>query len=158
MRSFSLSVAAAFVALTLGACDNAPDQPTEPAWPPPLDRQDSRTWFDRPINLDGVDPVWSGEIRRTTITVSPAGEPPLGFPHAAPAVTGGDAAYRTTAADGTVMELNLRSLWCAILPTDAVRPFTVELRLTPPGGETRTLRGCAAQTTYRYRADQPPAS
>lgn len=150
------ALTAAAALLTLAACgDRAPEQPAEPAWPGPIDRQDSRTWFDRPINLDGVQPDWSAEIRRTTISLTAAGEAAVTFPHATPAVTGGNAAYRTTGADGAVLEMDLRSLWCSILPTDAVRPYTVEVRLTPAGGgETRTFRGCAAQTTYRYRAGQ----
>lgn len=137
-----------------GGAGGSGNQPAAPAWPRPLDRADRTTWYDRPIDMRGVDPVWTGEVRFDAVRFSAAGDaPPVVFPRSTPAVTELSGEYRSTAPDGSTLVLVLQSRWCNFQTGEPLQPFTVEARITPAGGgATRVLRGCGAQVGYRTRA------
>lgn len=151
---FALSSCAALLLLSAcGGSQSAPAPEAEASWPRPLDRGDRTTWYDRPIDMRGVDPTWTGEIRQDAIRFSSVGEqPPVAFPRSTPAVTELAGEYRSTAPDGATLTLVLRSRWCNFQPGEPLQPFTVEATITRAGGASpQVLRGCAAQLGYRMR-------
>lgn len=156
MKVVASGLFAAAVLLTLSACGGGETGATSASavgatWPRPLDRGDRSTWYDRPIDMRGVDPAWTGDIRQDAIRFSSVGESPsVAFPRSTPTVTELAGEYRSTAPDGSTLALILRSSWCNFQPGEPLQPFTVEATITRPGAsEPQVLRGCAAQVGYR---------
>lgn len=143
-----------FVAATLlllpAACGQSASAPAAPTWPQPIDRANRATWYDRPIDVSGIDPAWRGEVRQATITITPPNGAPVVVPRTPAALTSDSGVYQGAAADGSTLELRLQNNWCNLHSADPLLPFTVEARLTRPGSaRPETLRGCGAQVGYR---------
>lgn len=140
---------AALLTLLLAACGRSDPQPVAPTWPQPIDANRA-TWYDRPIDISGIDPAWRGEVRQTTISITPPSGDPVLFPRRTATLTPDSGVYEATVTDGSTLRLQLQNNWCNLRAEDPLLPFTVTVDVTPPGGAPRqTLHGCGAQLGYR---------